>query len=73
MDNLLSYCGLVDTRISTFNKDLPVQGLVAKLEEAHPSALCLGVVSGHGAVVVQDLPVRAPHELDGLGRVDAAW
>ena len=40
---------------------------------SHPSALCLGVVSGHGAVVVQDLPVRAPHELDGLGRVDAAW
>ena len=47
MDNLLSYCGLVDARISTSNKDLPVQGLVAKLEEAHPSALCL-VLTGHG-------------------------
>ena len=25
MDNLLSYCGLVDARISTSEKDLPVQ------------------------------------------------
>ena len=25
MDNLLSYCGLVDARISTSDKDLPVQ------------------------------------------------
>ena len=24
MDNLLSYCGLVDAKISTFEKDLPV-------------------------------------------------
>ena len=27
MNNLLSYCGLVDTRISASEKDLPVLGL----------------------------------------------
>ena len=26
MDNLLSYCGLVDARISNYEKDLPVRG-----------------------------------------------
>ena len=26
MNNLLSYCGLVEPRISTSNKDLPVKG-----------------------------------------------
>ena len=28
MTNLLSYCGLVDPRISASDKDLPVEGLV---------------------------------------------
>ena len=28
MDNLLSYCGLVDARISTAEKDLPVLSLL---------------------------------------------
>ena len=30
MNNLLSYCGLVDVRINASDKDLPVQNLVAE-------------------------------------------
>ena len=30
MDNLLSYCGLVDARIRASNKDLPVQKKINK-------------------------------------------
>ena len=37
MNNLLSYCGLVDRRISASEKDLPVQGLkkLCSLEHIH--------------------------------------
>jgi hypothetical protein len=38
MNNLLSYCGLVDTRISAFEKDLPVRLIVENL--FHSNILC---------------------------------
>mgnify|MGYP007045154249 CR=1 FL=1 len=52
-----------------------VQGVprrAARIRVGRRSALLLDVVEGHRAVVVHDLAVRAPHELDRLGRVDAA-
>ena len=38
MDNLLSYCGLVDARISTSEKDLPVIQLTPS--ENLPEQIC---------------------------------
>ena len=34
MNNLLSYCGLVDARISAPEKDLPVETLAVNLESS---------------------------------------
>ena len=39
MDNLLSYCGLVDARISTSEKDLPVTIVIATYISAQLNAL----------------------------------
>ena len=33
MNNLLSYCGLVDAKISAFEKDLPVKGALLKTND----------------------------------------
>ena len=42
MNNLLSYCGLVDTRISACEKDLPVPGtfsvLAKRLKKTLPAS-----------------------------------
>ena len=35
MDNLLSYCGLVDARISTYDKDLPINDTLALWTKIH--------------------------------------
>ena len=44
MDNLLSYCGLVDSRISTSGKDLPVrsgENLAKKVPARHGTSVSL--------------------------------
>ena len=47
MNNFLSYCGLVDARISASEKDLPV-----KEEEPFQKVLAALRVIGHGLVLV---------------------
>ena len=41
MNNLLSYCGLVDARISASDKDLPVQNLLNCLRSGLTMASCV--------------------------------
>ena len=44
MNNLSSYCGLDDTRISASDKDLPLMATSVRLEDCEPKRASQGTV-----------------------------
>ena len=44
MNNLLSYCGLIDAKIRASDKDLPVSGSISIYFCCFPAVCTLGVV-----------------------------